>query len=472
VSKKRDMYINYEKYNKKQRRRRRRGSMLKTVMLVIMLLGIGSAVYFWVFNFLINRKKDIVAVNSNHRAVINISDGNKIRKQSGHQDVKQIETSHINDTGKQTGKSLYEHKADKNNKDLVGNETKETQDTKKDIKEKVPSPIPVQVKGIYVTALSAVSKKMDKLVEAVQRTEINAMVIDIKNDEGKITYKMDSELVQQYGSDTNVISDIKTLISKLKNKNIYLIARIVAFKDPYLAKKKKMLAIKKADGTLYYDNMNGCWVNPYKKDVWEYLIEVASQAVKIGFDEIQFDYMRFPTDGAVSKLNYGKAAKSKTKEQIIAEFAKYASDKLKPLGVFVSADVYGAIIMSSVDAAVVGQAYAELSKYLDYICPMIYPSHFGEGNFGIKYPDLEPGNIIRKVLEASNTRLSSIPKGEHKATVRPWLQDFTAKWVKPHITYGGKEVRAQIDGVYAAGYAEWILWNSSCNYSMDGLLDK
>ena len=134
--------------------------------------------------------------------------------------------------------------------------------------------------------------------------------------------------------------------------------------------------------------------------------------------------------------------------------------------------MYGTIISSSIDAGLVGQNYVEMAKYLDYICPMIYPSHFGEGNYGIEHPDLEPLLIVRKVLNASKEKLEEIPEGEHRAIVRPWLQDFTASWIKHYMVYGGEEVRAQIDGVYEAGYDEWLLWNASTNYSVEGLLQE
>ncbi len=331
---------------------------------------------------------------------------------------------------------------------------------------------PVTVKGIYVPAGTANSDKLEKLLDMTSSTEINAMVIDVKDDHGKISFQMDCPVAKEIGALTNTITDVKTLVKTLKEKNIYLIARIVSFKDPYLAEKRPDLAIRNKDGSLYRDNNGECWVNPYNKDVWDYLVSVASQAAAVGFDEIQFDYIRFSTGDGISKADFGEAAKTMTKEGIITEFTKYAYRKLKPIGVYVSADVYGAIISSPVDAGLVGQNFVEMSKYLDYICPMIYPSHFGEGNYGIQYPDLDPYNIIRKVLEASDTKLSELPKKQHRAIVRPWLQDFTASWVKHHKKYGGEEVRQEINGVYSAGYGEWLLWNSKCDYSEDGLLEE
>ena len=331
---------------------------------------------------------------------------------------------------------------------------------------------PVKVKGIYVTSNVAGSDRFTSLVELAQKSEINAMVIDVKDDRGKISFQMDCEAADKIGAITNTITDIDAFVKELKDKKIYLIARIVAFKDPYLAEQRKDLAIKYKDGTLYRDNNGECWVNPYNKKVWRYLTDIAGQAAAAGFDEIQFDYIRFSTGSEISKVNFGKAAAKKSKEDIIVEFTKYAYETLKPLGVYVSADVFGTIINSSVDAATIGQNYVEMAKNLDYICPMIYPSHFGEGNFGVKYPDLEPYEIINKVLAASKLKLDQIPEDEHKAIVRPWLQDFTATWIKHHMTYGSKELRQQIEGVYSVDYEEWLLWNAGCSYSEEGLLDE
>lgn len=329
---------------------------------------------------------------------------------------------------------------------------------------------PVKVRGIYVTTHIAGTDYMDDLIRLVDTTEINSMVIDVKDDNGKISYAMDNTLAKEIGAVTNTISDMEGLLKELKDRNIYLIARIVAFKDPLLAEQRQELAVKNPDGTIYRDNNGDGWVNPYKKEVWNYLLEIARKAAKVGFDEIQFDYIRFSTGQGISEADFGKDAASKSKMEVISEFTKFVYEKLHPLGVFVSADVYGTIISSSVDAALVGQDYVEMAKYLDYICPMIYPSHFSEGNYGIEYPDLEPYKIIKKVLKASKEKLDEIPAVETHAIVRPWLQDFTASWIRHHMEYGGRELREQINGVYSAEYEEWLLWNSSCKYSEDGLI--
>jgi hypothetical protein len=326
----------------------------------------------------------------------------------------------------------------------------------------------IQAKGIYVTASKA-NSTIDDLIQLVDETELNTMVIDIKDDKGNITYKMNTKTAVEINAPRNYIQDIEGLIKRLKEKDIYLIARVVAFKDPVLADAKPELALWKKDGTIFRDKDNLAWVNPYKKEVWDYLIEVASQCADLGFDEVNFDYIRFSTDSGMSDVDFGKEAETKTKIETITEFVKYACEHLKPLGIFVSADVYGAIISSSVDAKIVGQSYVEMSKYLDYICPMIYPSHYGDGYYGIDYPDTQPYKLIYGALESSRTALAQINEGEHRAIVRPWLQDFTASWLSHYIKYGSKEVREQIEAVYDSNYDQWLLWNGGMNYSEGAL---
>lgn len=329
---------------------------------------------------------------------------------------------------------------------------------------------PVKVKGIYVTGPRAGSNKyMKELVDLVDETEINTMVIDIKNDSGEITYDMDLPLANEIDSTQNYIRNIEDLIQTLKEKNVYLIARVVAFKDPILANEKPELSIKNADGSVFRDKSGLAWVNPYNKEVWEYLMDISKKAADLGFDEIQYDYIRFSTDSRMKGADFGPEAKTKSKTEIITEFTKYAKDTMEPYQVAISADVYGIIIDSKVDADIVGQDYVEMAKNLDYISPMVYPSHYADGSYGIDYPDTKPYELIRKTMELSKKVLATIPADEERATVRPWLQDFTATWLAHHIIYNGKEIKDQIKGVYDAGYEEWILWNGSNHYTEGGL---
>lgn len=343
--------------------------------------------------------------------------------------------------------------------------------------EAAPQPVrkPVKVKGIYISGYMAGSEGFQAILDKIKGTEINAVVIDVKNDEGRITFAMDdAPTVNEIGAAEKYIKDIDGLIAQLKARGLYTIARVVAFRDPYLAEKKPEWSLKNKDGSLHRDNKGLAWVNPYRPEVWDYLLEVGKEASRVGFDEIQFDYIRFATDGTMKQVAFDEAdTKGRSKTDIISEFVNYAHEKLSACDVFVSADVFGTIIGSKVDAEAVGQDYGEMAGHLDYICPMIYPSHYGNGNFGIQYPDTEPYRTIRAALKMSKQDLET-PEGDGKsqAIVRPWLQDFTASYLDHYISYGPKEVRDQIQAVYDAGYDEWILWSASNRYTWDSLLSK
>ncbi len=318
----------------------------------------------------------------------------------------------------------------------------------------------VKVKGIYVSAYVAGTGDMiDRIIEQMDQTELNAMVIDVKDDQGRITFAMDSPTVNEIGA---------------SNHNIYPIARVVAFRDPYLAEQKPEWSLHVADGGIYRDNKGLAWVNPYCQEVWDYLVEVGKKAGEIGFSEIQFDYIRFAVDRTMKDVVFDpEDTKGRSKEEAITEFISYAYDALAREGLMVSADVFGTIIRSGEDAQAVGQDYGEMARHLDYLCPMIYPSHYGDGNFGIEHPDTQPYDTILNALKGSKDVLAKA-KAENEngrqAIVRPWLQDFTASYLKNYIDYGDEQVRAQIQAVYDAGYDEWILWDAGVSYHYGGLL--
>ena len=272
----------------------------------------------------------------------------------------------------------------------------------------------VKVKGIYVTGAMAGTSGMDELIALVDRTELNAMVIDVKNDDGRVVYEMDTPMVSEVGSSRKLVSDMPELIRKCREHNIYLIARIVAFKDPFLAENRTDLALHDSSGNLFRDSSGLAWVNPYKKEVWEYLLEIAEEAAAIGFDEIQFDYIRFATDGGMKNVDFGPEADGKDREDVITEFVEYASERLHSRGIPVSADVYGIVIDSGLDASLVGQNYYEMSKYLDYISPMVYPSHYGPGNLGLAVPDEQPYETIYRSMSASRRVLAGLEGPEEE----------------------------------------------------------
>lgn len=350
--------------------------------------------------------------------------------------------------------------------------------TEETVEEAVPEEPPkpqktvVKVKGIYVSAyVAGTPDLMDAIIENIDKTEINAVVIDVKDDNGRISFAMDSPMVTELGAVKKFIPDMESLMAKLKAHNIYAIARVVAFRDPYLAEERPDLSLKLADGSIYRDNKGLAWVNPYKKEAWDYLVEVGKEAHKAGFDEVQFDYIRFSTEKGIKDVVYDEAdTKGRTKTEIITEFVRYAYEELSEEGVNVAADVFGAIIGGGQDSDTVGQSYADMAESLDYICPMIYPSHYGDGNFGIEHPDTQPYDTILAALKKSKEDLRAHASEEKtQAIVRPWLQDFTASYLANYIPYGDAEIRAQIQAVYDAGYDEWILWSAANKYHWGGL---
>lgn len=420
----------------------------------------------------------------------------------------------------------------------------------------------VKVKGIYVSGPMAGTAGMDNLIALVDRTELNALVIDVKNDDGYLTCELDVPLAEQIGSEKHYIKDLPALVQTCKEKNIYLIARVVAFKDPILAEKMPEWSLHNSDGSIFRDKSGLAWVNPYRKEVWEYLASVGEAAIKAGFDEVQYDYVRFSTDSRMKQVDFGDSTKGRTKTEAISGFTLYASERIHAAGGRISADVYGVVIDSEEDQQIVGQNYVEMSRSLDAISPMIYPSHYGPYNYQIPVPDAQPYDTVLAAMQASKMVLAGLdPKTGKKpvsadvsgndavdaaivggeavsgnnaadaaadsqstsgttavsgndavqnaenaqaadgaqaaedaaaktfalskeeiaqldpttgvqATVRPWLQDFTATWVKGHISYGPEEIRAQIQAVYDAGYEERILWNAANRYTEGGLLTQ
>lgn len=327
---------------------------------------------------------------------------------------------------------------------------------------------PTEAKGIFITgAVAGTANTMPALTQLVEDSSLNAMVIDIKNDTGEVTYKMGIPLSQEIGAEVGYVSDMPQLIRQLKEKGIYLIARIVAFKDPVLAEKKPEYAVKNADGSVFHDNNGLAWVNPYNEEVWEYLIDLSEQAVQLGFDEIQYDYIRFSTAKGISEADFGAESEGKTRQDAINGFLTKAYETLAPMGVYVSADVFGTIICNESDGKLIGQDYVEMAKHCDYICPMVYPSHYVNNAYGIAVPDAKPYELIYAAVADGEAKLASALEEDpsvHLAKQRPWLQAFTATWVEGHITYRGKQLQDQIRGAADAGVQEWLLWNASNNY--------
>lgn len=328
-----------------------------------------------------------------------------------------------------------------------------------------------KVKGIYITGNTvAYTERYNKLLELVNTTELNTVVIDIKDDEGLMTYASSLQDVEFAGANKKVrIKDIDGVLKVLRENDIYPIARIVTFKDRRAGDKYANLAVKNKNGGIWRDRNGMSWLNPYNKESWDYIVDIAEEAAVKGFKEIQFDYVRFPTDGNIKAIDYGADAE-KPKAEAIAEFLSYARERLQSMGVVVSADVFGLVTTDKGDMGI-GQHLESMAKSVDVICPMVYPSHYGKGSYGVLEPDFEPYKIVNKSMSVAQQRIDILGEKEKVALLRPWLQDFTASYLDRYKKYGAKEVRDQINAVYDSGQDEWILWNAGNIYTK-GALNK
>ncbi|MFB9279257.1 putative glycoside hydrolase [Cohnella cellulosilytica] len=324
------------------------------------------------------------------------------------------------------------------------------------------------VKAIYVTSYVASGSRMNELVDLVKRTELNAIVLDINSGIALTTpgrQGAGNGAIRPLPSQRKAAEHYREVIRKLKRQNIYLIARIVTFKNPELAKAVPAWAIKRKNGATWTDKNGTPWVDPYRQASWEYPISLAEYAAKLGFDEVQFDYVRFPeNETKVDKEVKYANPRGWTKARTIAAFLHQAKTRMHKVGIPISADVFG-MVGSSEDDMGIGQTWNEIASQVDFISPMVYPSHYSEGTWAIAHPDLSPGPIVKHALkEASDRNRELSGKGVVAAQIRPWLQSFTATWVHPHQQYGAAQIREQIAAARKAGITSYMLWNSSCKY--------
>jgi hypothetical protein len=316
----------------------------------------------------------------------------------------------------------------------------------------------VPVKGIYVTSYHAgKSNLLAKMLAIADQTEINAFVVDVKDDLGMVVYDSDVPMAKSLGLVEPRIPDVDALIATLRKHNITPIARLVCFEDNALAIARPDLAVKSSKGGLWKDYKGRSYTNPYNHEVWDYLVQVAEDVAKHGFREIQFDYVRFPTDGPIEQAVY--PGQYTTKSDAIAGFLAYARERLEPLGVWVSADVFGMTLEVKNDQNM-GQIFEPMAQNVDIVCPMVYPSHYRAGSYSINNPNASPYELVTAALKDAQHRMPGTG-----AMVRPWLQDFSLGGV----TYGVAEVKAQIKAAEELGFDEWLLWDPALNYTVGAL---
>lgn len=328
---------------------------------------------------------------------------------------------------------------------------------------------PDAVRGIYVTGHSAGGAKFAQLVDLTDKTDLNAMVIDLKDDWGNLTYTPEES--SPYNSiGKPYIKKPAEMLKTLEQKQIYPIARIVVFKDTVLAKAKPELSFK--DGANVWTNGRGeSFVNPFLKEVWDHNVGIAIEAAKMGFQEIQFDYVRFPEgfETRDKSLSYSMGEYQQVdmdnvqkRVQAVTDFVAYAKEQLEPYGVKVSVDIFG-YTATLPEAPGIGQNFSKISEHIDIISSMIYPSHW-TSYFGISKPDLEPYKLVTEYAKVENSILAKL---EHAPVSRPWLQDFTASWLGSgnYKRYGKQEVEAQIKALNDQGINEFLLWNAGNSYT-------
>jgi hypothetical protein len=328
---------------------------------------------------------------------------------------------------------------------------------------------PDAVRGIYVTGHSAGGEKFNQLTKLVDDTDLNAMVIDIKEDHGYLTYKPEeSSPFKDIGKP--YIKNPEQMLRTLEQKKIYPIARVVVFKDTALAHKKPEWSFK--EGNEVWKNGRGeSFVNPFVKEVWEYNVEIAKEAAKMGFKEIQFDYVRFPEgfenrdaslDYSMGEYKYGDMDNVQKRVKAVTDFVAYARKELKPYDVKVSVDIFG-YTATLPEAPGIGQNFSKISENVDVISSMIYPSHW-TAYFGIAKPDTEPYRLVEEYAKLEKQKLGEL---KTPPISRPWLQDFTASWLGNgnYLVYGKKEVEDQIKALNDQGINEYLLWNASNRYT-------
>jgi hypothetical protein len=317
-----------------------------------------------------------------------------------------------------------------------------------------PRPLPDEVRGVHISmALAGIPGKLEHYI-AMKRAGLNAIELDVKDENGELGFLANVPLARRVGSAKDFY-DAERTVAKVHAAGLYLIGRVVTFEDPLLSLGAPQLAIRRADGSRWLNNSGLGWTNPYDRRVWKYNVDVAEQAAKLGFDEIQFDYVRFPSDGDISQIRYpGKHAQPMG--WTIPMFLRYARSRLKPLGVRISTDVFG---LSATRNLGIGQFPRRISRFVDAIYPMVYPSHYVSGEYNIVDPDSRPGTTVAYSLRDFRTAVRG-----SKANLIPWLQDFSLG-----RTYTLADVQDQIQAARLEHAKGFMLWNATGVYTAKAL---
>jgi hypothetical protein len=320
---------------------------------------------------------------------------------------------------------------------------------------------PDTLRGLYVNRWAALGQKMWQLIDLAKKTEVNALVIDVKDDRGFVLYYSRVPLAVEIGADTNQAMSkkrLRAILDSMSKYNIYPIARIVVAKDPLLAAKKLDWAIKRRDNLQPWLDKNGKpWLDPHHREVWQYAGDLAKEAYDLGFSEVQFDYVRFPDEKRLIGESTYPLANGRVRAQVIREQLGFVRQYLKSVKMPMTIDVFGLTATDTTDMGI-GQRWEMFIDQADVVLPMVYPSHFAPGTYKIGNPNANPYSTIDHAMKDAKARSAKIPNA---AKVIPWYQDFTLG--PPH--YYAEQVRAQKKAGYDNGFQSWILWNPGSRYN-------
>ncbi|HEX9484245.1 MAG TPA: putative glycoside hydrolase [Gemmatimonadaceae bacterium] len=331
-----------------------------------------------------------------------------------------------------------------------------------------PLPRPDTVRGLYVNRWAVLDQRIWRLVQVAETTEVNTLVIDVKDDRGYVLYRSKVPLARDIGADTTnpvPASRIRALLDTMRANGIHAIARIVVAKDPLLARARESLAVKrKADGKPWLDANQQPWLDPTHREVWTYAADLAAEAVAMGFSEVQYDYVRFPDDPRLAREATFPLAKRRARARVIRDQLAYLEKRTSAMQVPMAIDVFGLTTSDTTDMGI-GQSWEQFAPQVDIVQPMTYPSHYSTGMYGFPNPNAEPYGVIDRALKAALARNAKLA---HPPLIVPWYQDFTLGTPK----YGPEQVRAQIQAGYDNGVASWLLWNPGSSYTIDALRPK
>lgn len=326
-------------------------------------------------------------------------------------------------------------------------------------------PRPDTLRGLYVNRWAALGGRMWQLLDVARRTEINALVIDVKDDRGFVLYRSSVPLAREIGADTNSpmpAARLRAVLDSMRAAGVYPIARIVVAKDPLLASSRLDWAIKRRDdGKPWLDKNGRPWLDPTQRGVWQYAADLAKEAYALGFGEAQFDYVRYPDEDRIVREATFPLAAGRTRAQVIRDQLGFVRDALRPTGMPMTIDVFGLTATDSTDMGI-GQRWEMFVDRADVVLPMVYPSHFAPGTYGLANPNARPYATIDRAIKDMKRRSAGIPGA---ARVVPWYQAFTLGPPR----YGPDEVRAQIRAGYDNGVPSWILWNPGSRYHVEAL---